>query len=126
MSDDNAKLLVVDDDELLLEMLRRVIENKGIPCATCPSAMDALAILRGAGNIKLVLLDINMPEMTGLELLEKIQSINPHLPVIMITGLGDMDVAEKCMTLGAKDFITKPFDLDYLETSVMSQIIPYL
>jgi DNA-binding NtrC family response regulator len=121
-----ASIIIIDDEPQMLTMLQRILASKGLKSVTYPSAKEALSVLRTNSTIKLALLDINMPEMTGLELLEQIQKITPSLNVIMITGMGDMEVAQRCMELGARDFITKPFDLEYLETSVMTQIIPLL
>ena len=126
MGTEQAKVLIVDDDSQILTMLQRLMKFKGIESIACSSAKEALTVLRSSESIRLVLLDINMPEMSGLELLEKMIRIMPSVHVIMITGLGDLDVARKCMELGAKDFITKPFDLDYLQTSVLAEIIPML
>ncbi|OGV48545.1 MAG: hypothetical protein A2X49_15270 [Lentisphaerae bacterium GWF2_52_8] len=126
MAAEQAKVMIVDDDPQILTMLQRLMKFKNIDCVPCSSASEALTVLRSSGSIKLVLLDINMPEMSGLELLEKMIKIVPSIHVIMITGLGDLDVAKKCMELGAKDFITKPFDLDYLQTSILAEIIPML
>lgn len=123
---EEASIIIIDDELQMLTMLQRILASKGLNSITYPSAKEALSVLRTNSNIKLALLDINMPEMTGLELLEQIQKVRPSLNVIMITGMGDMEIAHKCMELGARDFITKPFDLEYLETSVMTQIIPLL
>jgi DNA-binding NtrC family response regulator len=125
MTEQNAQILIVDDDPQMLTMLKRMLATKGLESLTCSSAKEALTVLPTSG-VKLVLLDINMPEMTGLELLQKMKELMPSVNVIMITGLGDMDIAKKCMELGAKDYITKPFDFEYLETSVFAQIIPLL
>lgn len=125
MIDSKTSVLVVDDDPQIGNILKVVIEAKGYKTIACTSAKEGLSILR-TSEIKLALIDIYMPEMNGLELLEKIQKITPSTQVIMITGVGDMEIAKKCMEAGAKDFITKPFDMDYLETSVLAQIIPLI
>jgi DNA-binding NtrC family response regulator len=121
----DAEVLIVDDDEQILVMLQSFLELKGIKSATTQSPTEALDMLR-ASDIKLILLDINMPEMTGVELLQKIIELVPSANVIMITGFEDLDAAKKCMELGAKDYITKPFDFKYLETSIFAEIIPML
>lgn len=125
MENSRVKVLVVDDDPQVANILKTVIESKGYKTIACTSAKEGLSILR-TSDIKLALIDIYMPEMNGLELLEKIQKVTPSTQVIMITGVGDMEIARKCMETGAKDFITKPFDMDYLETSVLAQIIPLI
>lgn len=120
------QILIVDDDEQVLFLLERLLEKNKIECITSTSAPEALSLIESTASIKLVLLDISMPEVSGIELLEKIQKVTPSIHVIMITGLGDVETAKKCMKLGAKDFITKPFDLEYLQTSVLSVVIPFL
>lgn len=129
MPEDNGeqenKILIIDDDDQITEMLKRIFEFKGLKSLTCATADEALSILR-SNDIKLILLDIHMPEITGVELLKRIQEITPSVNVIMMTGYRELDIAQECMELGAKDYITKPFDLEYLETTVLSQIIPLL
>ncbi len=122
----NPKILIVDDDEQVLILLQRLLENNKIDSTTSSSAPEALSVIESTPSIKLVLLDISMPEVSGIELLEKVHNITPSIHVIMITGLSDIETAKKCMILGAKDYITKPFDLYYLQTSVLSEIIPLL
>lgn len=126
MKRNEAKVLIVDDDLQIQAMLKLILGKKGIPCETASSAKEALSFIEAIPTIKLVLLDIAMPEISGIELLQMIQKITPSIHVIMITGLTDIETAEKCMELGAKDYITKPFDMEYLETSVLSEIIPLL
>ena len=116
-------IMVIDDDPHILSLLDIYLSKKGVKTVTCSSAKEALNILRSS-QIKLALVDICMPGMTGVELLQHIQKITPSTHVIMITGMGDMEIANKCMQLGAKDFITKPFDFEYLETSVLAELIP--
>lgn len=122
MDKDEANVLIVDDEPSILSMLSVFLERKGVKSITSESPSEALNILRSQ-NIKLVLLDVNMPEMTGLELLKKIMELVPSVHVIMMTGYNDIETAEKCMTLGAKDYITKPFEFNYLETSIFAEII---
>ena len=126
MEKEEPKVLIVDDDNNILEMLSTFFAMKGIKSYTCASPDDALTYLRSADNIKLVLLDINMPEITGVELLEKFIDVVPSTHVIMITGHEDLEQAMKCMDYGAKDYINKPFDFEYLETSAFAEIIPQL
>ncbi len=122
----SPKIVVVDDDEQVLSLLKRLLENNGIESVTCTSAVEALSVIESSPSVRLVLLDISMPEVSGIELLERVHKLTPSIHVIMITGLTDIEIAKQCMTLGAKDYITKPFDLEYLQTSVMSEIIPLL
>ena len=80
------------------------------------------AILRNS-ECHMLLLDINLPDGDGLSMLQKIKKLYPNLPVIMITGGNDLEVAEKCLQYGASDYMAKPFDFDYLRTSILANII---
>jgi DNA-binding NtrC family response regulator len=122
----NANILIVDDDQQVLKLLSSVIKKHGFSPITAASGKEALVKIRKPNNIKLILLDIYLPDINGGELLEKILAISPSINVIVITGGADMDIAQKCLEMGAKDYITKPFDLEYLETSVVADMIPLL
>ena len=107
-------LLIVDDEQDMLRLLRRSLESE-LSCKvqTAASAEQALQLL--AGNIfDLVLADIKMPGMDGLQLLELIKKDKPELTVVMMTAFGRIEMAVQAMKRGAYDFITKPFDLDAL------------
>jgi len=125
MSEEKTTIMVIDDDPFILEMLQQVIGDCGYRVLTCDSAKNAMHILR-TQEVKLALIDICMPEVSGVELLRQIQQVRPSTHVIMITGLSDVEIAQECMELGAVDFITKPFDMDYLQTSVFVEIISRL
>ena len=110
----NRQILIVDDEMDMLQLLKRSLE----PDLTCKvetalSGGQALKLLERK-IFDLVLADIKMPGMDGLELLELIKRENPDLTVVMMTGHGDIDMAVKAMKSGAYDFITKPFDHDAL------------
>jgi DNA-binding NtrC family response regulator len=123
--DKKPYVVVVDDDPLILDLLKLVIEGFEWTPILCASADECLAQLR-ATDAKLVLSDICMPEMDGMELLRRILAVRPDASVIMMTGMADIEVAKKCLELGAKDFITKPLDLEYLKTSAFAEIVQYL
>jgi two-component system, NtrC family, nitrogen regulation response regulator NtrX len=118
-------IIVVDDDRNILNLLKEVIESMDLTPICCETADDCLNQLR-ATDAKLVLSDIVMPEMDGVELLRRILAVRPDTNVIMMTGMDDIDVAKKCLAMGAKDFITKPLDIEYLKTSTFSEIVRYL
>jgi len=119
------QVLIVDDDPLILELLRQVIEECGWTPVLCSSADICLTHLR-TSNTKLVLADICMPEMDGVELLQRVLAIRPDAAVVMMTGVADLDTARRCLQLGAKDFIKKPLDLEYLRTSLSAELVLYL
>jgi two-component system response regulator AtoC len=106
------RVLIVDDETGVRESLRMVLKD-GYDPTTVPSASEALDAL-AAGAFDVVLLDIVMPEMDGLELLEEIRSRYPRTPVIMLTATKTVKTAVGAMKLGAFDYVTKPFDVDEL------------
>jgi DNA-binding NtrC family response regulator len=108
------KILIVDDEMDMLELLKRSLEpDLNCKVETALSGKLALQLLENK-IFDLVLADIKMPGMDGLELLELIKRENPDLTVLMMTGHGDIEMAVEAMKSGAYDFITKPFDHDSL------------
>ena len=106
-----ANILVVDDEEAVRRVLLRGLSSKGYEVREVASADEALQVLSTA-NIDLVLTDIRMPGMDGLELLQRAKASAPELAVIMITGFASVDSAAEAMRSGARDYLTKPFNLD--------------
>ena len=108
-------ILVVDDEKVQIESLRRGLRQKGFEVTVALSAKEALRHFEHNDNkIDLVLLDYAMPEMNGLELLEKIRKANPFLPVVMMTGYGKKSLVVKAMRQRCNGFIEKPFHVDQL------------
>jgi len=107
-------ILIVDDEPDMLHLLQRSLAPD-LKCRieTAASAREALAVLM-QDSFDLVLADIKMPEMDGLQLLEQIKRHDPDLTVVMMTAFGQIDTAVTAMKSGAYDFITKPFDHDAL------------
>lgn len=101
-------VFVVDDDEAMRDSMRYLFESVNLPCKVFASAHDFLEFLdrRLAGC---VLLDIRMPGMSGMELLENLNGQGIQLPVIVITGHGDVPLAVRAIKQGAFDFLQKPF-----------------
>jgi DNA-binding NtrC family response regulator len=112
-----ASLLVVEDNEDLCETLAEVMRKEGHRVRTAYSGEQALSILR-KDIIDLVLLDIKLPEIDGLRVLEEIKEIDPDLLVIMITAITDAQPAVDAMKKGAYDYLMKPFELDELKIVV--------
>ena len=107
-------ILIVDDEQDMLQLLKRSLEPEmGCRIETASSGRTALQLL-ARQHFDLVLADIKMPEMDGLELLELIKRDKPELTVVMMTAYGNIDYAVQAMRHGAYDFITKPFDHEAL------------
>jgi len=117
MSYKKARLLIVDDEPLVLDVLSRKLTREGYRCATSSSGEDALKKL-ARYRFDLLLCDIRMPGKDGMELLREIQGNYSDTAVIMITAVADVQTAIKAMKMGAYDYIIKPFDLDMVVVSV--------
>ncbi|RME33438.1 MAG: sigma-54-dependent Fis family transcriptional regulator [Deltaproteobacteria bacterium] len=107
------RILVVDDEQLIRWSLEQNLSKQGYDVVTAASGEDALRIVQQDAP-DLVLLDIQLPGMNGLEVLEKIKDQDDDIIVIMVTALGVLETAVKAMRLGAYDYINKPFNLDEL------------
>jgi len=117
------KILIVDDEPSICEMLQMILnEHENYEAITAENGEKALEILKNSGDIDVVLSDIQMPKLNGMEILREIKAMDPTIPVIMITGFPTIDVAIRCMKEGASDFITKPFKFDQIEL-ILSRII---
>jgi two-component system response regulator HydG len=104
----SKQILVVDDEVGIRESLRMILEKEGYAVQTASNADEAFRILR-AGGVDLLITDIRMAGMDGVELLKLSKSVSPHSEVIMITGYASVDSAVETMKEGAYDYITKPF-----------------
>ena len=117
-----SKVLIVDDDKSVRNFLEKFLKQKGNQWVkSVDTGVEALDIIE-KDVIKLVLLDIKLPIMDGMEVLRKIKEIRPDTDVIMITGFPEEATAKEALKLGAYDYIMKPFDLAYLELCVFSKI----
>ena len=112
-----AKVLIVDDDTSMCELLAEGLVQHGYEARWNASPQEALAQLADH-EFDLVLTDINMRDMSGLELCQKATEMHPDLPVIVITAFGSMETAVQAIRAGAYDFITKPFDIDVVAIAI--------
>lgn len=112
-----ARILVVDDEALICDLLVRRLSAAGYACRSCPSGAEAVEELRG-NEYDLLLADILMPGMEGTTLLREALRLSPDLAVILVTGVADIGTAVDAIKLGAYDYITKPFRLDQVVVSV--------
>ena len=113
-----AKILAVDDDESVLEVLKAYLQElKGHTLYTAQNAEEAIQKYE-ANQPSVVLLDIMLPEVNGIELMGRIKRLDPKAHVIMVTAFDDEDIANSALRKGAAGYITKPSDLEYLETQI--------
>jgi DNA-binding response OmpR family regulator len=118
------KILVVDDEPEACDALKEFLSMKGYEVSTAQDGQTALRRLKKY-KPQIVLLDVIMPGMNGIEVLQEIKKIDPKIGVIMVTVVTDEDQAKKTLELGAYDYITKPVDLNYLENVVLVKILDY-
>lgn len=114
----NASILIVDDEINYLELMKSLLQEEGYQYVTTESdPLKVENILRNE-QVDIILLDVYMPGMNGLELLEVIIPQYPKIPVIMVTGVDDLQIALKAIKLGAYEFITKPPEIDRLSLTI--------
>ncbi len=111
------RILVVEDEPRLREMLLRAIPDMGFESIGAASGEDAMQRMT-TQPCPVIILDLNLPGMTGLELFEHIRERWPQTQVVILTGFGDLDVAKKAIHLDVVDFLTKPCTLGDLEASL--------
>jgi two-component system chemotaxis response regulator CheY len=122
------KILVVDDEldvkDMFMQRFRKQIKAGSIELIFAHSAFDALKLLSGVNesDCMLILSDINMPEMTGFELLLKVKELKPEIKVFMVSAYGDSENMNKAKSFGADDFIVKPVDFKLLEDKLFQYL----
>jgi DNA-binding NtrC family response regulator len=117
-------ILVVDDDPVQRRLLETAISRSGMHVVTAPGGQPALDLINGprGEQITLMMLDLVMPDMGGLEVLSKLRPANPDLPVIVLTAKGGIDSAVEAMRAGANDFLVKPASPERIAVSIRNQL----
>ena len=108
------KLLIVDDEQEVLEGMRFFFEAQGVHVMTAQGGHEALALVREC-RPKLIMLDIKMRGMDGLEILRRVKEFDPGITVVMVTGLSDDGLEEACVSLGATQVLHKPVRIEELQ-----------
>ncbi|MGD9818710.1 MAG: response regulator [Desulfomonilaceae bacterium] len=109
----NPKILIVDDEERFRVTMSKLLGAEGLDARTAGSAAEALKTLASEA-FDVVILDVRMPEMSGVEALKKIKEIDPYLEVIIMTGYASVDTAREIMSTGAFDYLLKPYSIETL------------
>ena len=110
-------ILVVDDEPDVCELMRHLLEGEGYAVSTETTAPGALERIVGQ-TYELVLTDVTMPEMDGIDLCQKVAGVRPGLPIVLITGRADMATVTRALRVGVRDFLTKPLDAGALLSAV--------
>lgn len=113
-----SKILVVDDEVKPCEILKRFLERKGYEIFTSNNGKVALEKVKNE-KPDIILLDIRMPEMDGIEVLKRVREFDKDVSIIMVTAIKDEEVSEEALKAGADGYINKPIDLNHLEESVL-------
>ena len=119
---ESTRILVVEDDPNHGAMCARLLERKGYKARAITSGREALSLLAQTGEIDLVLADLQMPEMDGIELLSEVKGKYPHIEFIVMTGYGTVKTAVEAMQLGASHYIQKPLDHEELNLLIQRAI----
>jgi two-component system response regulator FixJ len=121
MTSEKGRVCVIDDDDALRESLSFLLRTAQIDVVSYPSATTFLDALPDV-HASCVITDVRMPEMSGIDLLRRLKELKIDVPVIVITGHGDVPLAVVAMKVGASDFLEKPFDDEVLLASVRSAL----
>jgi DNA-binding response OmpR family regulator len=117
-----GRILIVDDEEPVRDILDEYFAGQGYVVQTAASGVEALAIA-GRERPDLVLLDVSMPKMDGVEVLRRLRALHDDLAVIMVTANEDLGVARETLKIGALDYVAKPFDFRYLDRAVTAGLL---
>jgi len=116
------RVLVVDDEPAAVELLKEFLTAKGYQVITAFSGDEALSKVKEE-RPHLILLDVSMPKMNGLEVLQRVREIDQEVGIIMVTAIHEEATGRNALSMGAFDYITKPLDLQYLERSLWTKIM---
>ncbi len=117
MSSKQATILVVDDERSVVDLISEDLAGEGYNCAAAFTGEKALERL-STNNFDAMLLDLNLPGMSGMDVLKEAKATCPETAVIVVTATGDAQTAVEAMKIGAVDYITKPFELERVNSSV--------
>ncbi len=112
-----ARMLVVDDEESIRDLLRLVLTGEGYSVVTANGGEEAIEYLE-AQRFDLLITDLVMPTVNGVEVLRAARRIDPNYPVIVITGYPSVETVTELVRLGAGDYLTKPFNVDAVVATV--------
>ena len=111
----NHSVIVIDDEQDFLDSVKRCLQIAGVKdVRLCADPLNAIEALEAGERFDIALIDVNMPQMNGRDVLKAVRQASPYTVCLMVTGLADVKLAVECMKLGAADYIQKPFTPDEL------------
>ena len=112
----SAKVMVVDDSMMVRQQVKRALGEAGFTMVEACDGLDAMSKLDAEPDVKLIVLDVNMPNMSGIEFLEALRRDKPELQpnIVMLTTEGQPDLVQRAKALGAKGWVIKPFKADLM------------
>jgi len=113
-----AKIIVVDDEEVIRYTLQKKLSRQGYNVISIDKAEDVFYLIKNGENIDLIITDIKLRKMDGIELLRRISNLDEPIPVLIISGHGNVEDAIRALRYGASDYIRKPFDINDVSSSV--------
>lgn len=121
--DEKLKVLVVDDDMQVLNMLGRIIESEGWKCLKAPTGEIALDTLK-LNEVDIVVLDLKLPRMDGFEVLKSMKELKPAVPVVILTGMGsDKEHIDMALKLGASGYVSKAMPVKQTISAIRNILI---
>mgnify|MGYP001577096794 FL=1 len=120
-----ARVLVVDDEPDAVELLQEFLTSKGYEVVTASNGEEALRKVKEE-RPHLILLDVRMPGMNGLDVLRQVRQFDQEVGVIMVTAVNEEETGREALKLGAFDYIVKPLNLEYLERSLWYKVTTML
>ncbi|MCX5970078.1 MAG: response regulator [Coprothermobacterota bacterium] len=113
-------VLVVDDEKEICWLLQQILIQEGYQVSTAHSGKEGLAHIGQSGEVDIMILDLHLPDMNGLDLLEQIRAGGLQTPVVVITAFGDEESRERAAGLGVKGFLDKPFEISTLLAALLA------
>lgn len=117
-----SKVLVVDDSLMVRRQVGGTLKNLGYSVVEAVDGLDALEKLELNADARLIVCDVNMPRMNGIEFLERLSANGSKIPVVMLTTEGEPDLIQRAKALGAKGWLLKPFKPEFLEATAKKWI----
>lgn len=121
---EKPKIMVVDDEPDICELLTRFLTKRNYEVTSFTSGKKALEHLKTNG-VNLILTDMNLPEMSGIELIKATKELKPNLPILVMTSHPGSGLMQKIIEMGISDYLAKPFNLDSLEKIIASRLMSW-